>query len=242
MIVACFLTVSRDVRKIAALLAIALVVSLCFCLTGCGDSSFSVRFIDVGQGDAALVQCDGHYMLIDGGEKSEGDKVYSILAKQNIHHLDILVASHLHEDHIGGLIKALTYVSTVDLVLTNSTDENTKTYHEFEHQQGLNGLEITIPEKDREYPLGSATVKVVSNCSEKRNDSLVLLVIYGKTKFLFTGDIEQDRQNDIADQYPGWENQSSSYREGASQAFVIQMEFFAAFHHTNIIGAQSGLF
>ncbi len=45
------------------------------------DSSFSIHFIDVGQADAALVECDGHYMLIDGGNKADSDIIYTVLKK-----------------------------------------------------------------------------------------------------------------------------------------------------------------
>ena len=48
------------------------------------DSTFSIWFIDVGQGDATLVECDGHYMLIDGGDKDQSSKMYSFLKNNNI--------------------------------------------------------------------------------------------------------------------------------------------------------------
>ena len=44
-------------------------------------SSFSVHFIDVGQADAALVECDGHFMLVDGGNRGDSDVIYTVLKK-----------------------------------------------------------------------------------------------------------------------------------------------------------------
>ena len=96
-------------RIIAFILLLAMGFCLCSCSKENKDSTFSIRFLDVGQGDSALVECDGHYMLIDGGETTAGDKVYNVLEEKGIQKLDILAVSHLHTDHYGGLIKALTY-------------------------------------------------------------------------------------------------------------------------------------
>jgi beta-lactamase superfamily II metal-dependent hydrolase len=64
------------------------------------DSSFSVHFIDVGQADAALVECDGHYMMIDGGNKADSSLIYSVLKNTGVTKLDIVVGTHAHEDHL----------------------------------------------------------------------------------------------------------------------------------------------
>lgn len=165
------------------------------------SSSFSIQFIDVGQGDSALIECDGRYMLIDGGDTSAGDKVYNVLEEKGIQHLDILVMSHLHADHIGGLAKALTYASSIDLTLSNSNYSDKEAFRKVEHELGINGSSITIPSVGQKYQLGSSTVEVIDASAEEANDSLVLLITYGKTKFLFTGDIEENAQTRISDRY-----------------------------------------
>ncbi len=48
------------------------------------NSTFSIHFIDVGQADAALVECDGHYMLIDGGNKADSNTIYSVLKSRRL--------------------------------------------------------------------------------------------------------------------------------------------------------------
>ena len=78
-------------------------------------SSFSIRFIDVGQADAALIECDGHYMLIDGGNKGDSNLVYSVLSKAGVQHLDILVGTHAHEDHYAGFATNETTDSLFDI-------------------------------------------------------------------------------------------------------------------------------
>ena len=174
-------------------------------LGGCSKkgsgSLFRIQYIDVGQGDAALVECDGHYMLIDGGDTTAGDKVYSVLEENGIQKLDILAISHMHKDHIGGLEKALRYASSIGITISNSNDSDTEVFKDFVHQLSINGASITVPNVGDKYSLGSAEVEVVDVASSDPNDSLVLLVTYGKTNFLFTGDIEYDGQKRLADKY-----------------------------------------
>lgn len=190
------------------IIAIALLFATVWCLCACtkidNQSTFSIEFLDVGQGDCALIECDGHYMLIDGGDKAAGDKVYDVLEQKRINHLDILAVSHLHSDHIGGLAKALSYASKIDLTICNSsTPKNSSkdAFKDFANQLRINDAELTIPDIGEKYKLGSATVEVVDVCANEDNDSLVLLITYGKTKFLFTGDIEESAQTRISNKY-----------------------------------------
>ncbi len=192
-------------RILAFVLLLTTLLCFCACSKTNSESTFSIHFIDVGQGDAALVECDGHYMLIDGGDKTAGDKVYNVLEEQGIQKLDILVLSHHHADHIAGLTKALTYASSIGLTLSNSEYSDKETFRKFEHELGINGSQITVPAVGDKFDLGSATVEVVDVCADEDNDSLVLLITYGDTRFLFTGDIEEAAQTRIADKY---ENES----------------------------------
>ena len=189
------------IRCLVSLLFLSLMLGIGSCGKESPTSSFSIQFIDVGQGDSALVECDGHYMLIDGGDVNAGDKVYDILEEKGIQELDILAVSHLHADHIGGLIKALTYASTIDLTISNDTYSDKEIFRKFEHELSINGSKITVPEVGTKYELGSAIVEVIDICSDTANDSLVLLITYGDTQFLFTGDIEDASQTRISDKY-----------------------------------------
>lgn len=188
-------------RIIALVLLLATILSLCACSKKNDNSTFSIRFIDVGQGDAALVECDGHYMLIDGGDTHTGQKLYNVLEEQGIQKLDILAISHLHTDHFGGLTKALTYASSIGITISNSTYADSEAFRKFEHELGINGSKITIPAPGDKYELGSSTVEVVYSSAESSNDSLVLLITYGDTRFLFTGDIEYTTMKKVAEKY-----------------------------------------
>lgn len=200
-------------RLLSIICLLILVFGLCGCTDTASSSSFSIVFLDVGQGDSALVECDGHYMLIDGGDVQAGDKIYRALEERGIQKLDILAISHLHEDHYGGLIKALTYASSIGKTICNSSESSSDKFAELEHQLSINEASITIPHEGDKYKLGSADVEVVDVASAEANDSLVLLVTYGDTRFLFTGDI----------QYSGQKRLVEKYAKGGDEVFKIDV-------------------
>lgn len=192
-------------RLIALLLLLAISLSISGCSNTPKESYFRITFIDVGQGDSALVECDGHFMLIDGGDTTAADAVERVLkdrmSKVNTTTLDVLVASHLDEDHIGGLVEGLDSVKKIKYTLSNSKSSDTKAFKNFQQRIQEIGSKIKVPKVNATYNLGSAEVKVVDVRNEKNNDSLVLLITYGKTTFLFAGDMEQNQESRICDRY-----------------------------------------
>ena len=165
------------------------------------NTSFAVHYIDVGQGDCALILCDGQAMLIDGGEASQSSKVYAYLKEHGVDHLNYIVASHAHADHVGGLSGALNY-ATVNVALCPVLEYDTKTFRSFVKYLGQQNVSITIPHAGDTFKLGSATVQILAPLREyddPNDTSIVMKVVYGETSFLFTGDATRIAEADILD-------------------------------------------
>lgn len=162
-------------------------------------SSFEIHFIDVGQADAALVLCDGKSMLIDGGNVADSSLIYTYLKKHNITHLDYVIGTHAHEDHIGGLAGALNY-ATVGVAYCPTTSYSTDAFSNFVKALNNRGVTITVPTTGTSFNLGSAVCKILAvntDRSDPNNTSIVLRIEYGSTSFLFAADAERDVEQAI---------------------------------------------
>lgn len=162
-------------------------------------STFEVHFIDVGQADAALVLCDGKAMLIDGGNSEDSNLIYAYLKQRNIKHLDYIVATHAHEDHVGGLAGALNY-ATVGSAYCPVTNYDSKAFASFVKYLNKQGKSITVPTAGQTMKLGSADITIlapVKSYEDPNNTSIVLRIKYGETSFLFTGDANREAEQDI---------------------------------------------
>ena len=182
------------------ILALFLIICLILPAAGCSKSSYGstliVTFIDVGQGDAALVECGGEYMLIDTGpnNKTSINKIKRLLMEKNILTLKYLVISHMHDDHYGGLINDALQNVKIETTLCN--EDPHKNSNVISH---LDGSQLIIPTPgEKGYMLGSAAIEIIDVRADQRNDSLVLLITHGETSFLFTGDIEKEAQSSAA--------------------------------------------
>lgn len=164
--------------------------------SGNTSHSFQIHFLDVGQADAALVLCGDKAMLIDGGNSADSSLIYSHLKNQGITHLDYIIATHAHEDHVGGLSGALNY-ATVGTVYCPVTSYNSSAFRNFVKYVQQRGASITVPKPGLTFSLGSARVQIIAcdpNASDPNNSSIILRITYGSTSFLFTGDAEREAE------------------------------------------------
>ena len=170
---------------------IILFIMFLLALPAQAQAELVVHFLDVGQGDAALVLCDGESMLIDGGPTSASQLVYTYV-KQNTDRLDYIVATHPHEDHIGGLAAALN-AAPVDVILSPVEEWDSSAFQNILKYADLQGALVIVPYEGDLFTLGGADVLVLHCWPEAwdTNDmSIVLRIDYGATSFIFTGDAE----------------------------------------------------
>ena len=147
-------------------------------------NGMTIHFIDVGQADCALVECDGEYMIIDGGNVDDGQMVVSYLKQMGVQTLSHVVCSHAHEDHVDSY--------------------STKVFRNFLSKTEDQGVSLTIPAPGDSFRLGSANVTVlgpVQEYDDPNETSIVLKVSYGDSDFLFTGDMETGAENDMMDHW-----------------------------------------
>lgn len=163
------------------------------------ESSFWVEFIDVGQGDCALIECDGHYMMIDGGPASASSIVYTILKDKGITNLDYMIATHPDADHIGGLSGALNY-ATVGVCYSSVTKYDSKGFNNLVKYLRKQDAKLTVPNAGDSFTLGSATVDIIGPVkagTDTNNNSIVTKITYGSTSFLFMGDAEVEEEKSL---------------------------------------------
>lgn len=170
-------------------------------------TDMTATFIDVGQGDSALVELpDGKVMLIDAGEASASQSVLDALEAAGVDEIDYLVATHPHADHIGGM-EAVLDTYDVDEVWMPDAPDTTETYEGFLDAVDAEGCSVEEAVAGEEIVGEDAgyTVDVLAPSddvdSEDMNDySAIVKVTYGDTALLFTGDASAQ---EIVDANPG---------------------------------------
>lgn len=167
------------------------------------NSKFEVHYIDVGQADATLIFSDNETMLIDGGNPGDSNLIAAYLKKYNVSHLNYVICSHAHDDHVGGLPGALS-VANADAVYAPKTENDIKAYRSFKSKVAAQGLTIKNPIPGETIDFGSSKVTflgpVHENVSDLNDTSIILKISYGETSFLFTGDAERPEEQSVLSQ------------------------------------------
>lgn len=174
-----------------------------------GSAEAQVYFIDVGQGDSELIRLkdSGIDILIDAGTRSTKQELADYLKELGVDDIDILIGTHPHEDHIGGMAKIIEEFPIGTLYLPETSDEmtpTTKTYESLlDAAENKNVTVRTAAAGDVLLEQGNTSFKVLSPSHtdyDNLNDySIVTRLKVGDTAFLFQGDAETPVEEEILD-------------------------------------------
>jgi len=158
------------------------------------QGELKVHFIDVGQGDAILIDLQDIEVLIDGGDRGSG--VVSYLKSYVDGALEVMIATHPHADHIGGLIDVLSSYQ-VQEIWHNGDTSTSKTYTDFMSAVKAENAQVFQAVRGDTIEVDGLILKVLHpvNLSDTtNNNSIVLYLAHGQIDFLFTGDAEKEAE------------------------------------------------
>lgn len=174
--------------------------------------ALEVTFFDVGQGDAVLLRTPGGYhYLYDAGVWSPGSDsaertIIPELKARGIRRLDGVILSHPHADHIGGIVTLMRHIP-VDTIYQSPAFHDTRLYHRY---MSL-AVEMDIPVRllatgdiigaDRSMPMLVLAPSTTIRATDPNNQSVVLIVIYGDSRLLLTGDAEEEAEEFLVEQF-----------------------------------------
>lgn len=163
------------------------------------DDLVEVHFIDVGQGDSIYIKTPSQDILIDGGER--GDTVVDYLRSQDVDDLELVIGTHPHSDHIGGLINVFEEIPVKE-VMDPGVVHTSKTFEDYLTLIDEKNMIFTVVRAGtkRVYDDG-VVIEILSPVnpdSDNLNDaSIVARLTFGDIAFLFTGDAETPSENEM---------------------------------------------
>lgn len=195
-------------KKRQKLLLTLWIIALCLCLIAsyltfinCGYTK--VCFLDVGQGDSCYIKTEkGSTILIDGGDDGSGKYVLSpFLRTEFVKELDAVFLSHLHNDHIIGIIELLEADFPIEKIYLSDKSLESDDYDRLSAIANYGGTEIELLSDDAKIYIDNIEFSVISSGYSKSDDendnSLILRMDCGENSILFTGDATRKYENQL---------------------------------------------
>ena len=194
--------------KLKIPLQILLMALLLFCavFSGAQAKTAQLRYyaVDVGQEDCSLfVLPNGQNIVIDAGPEKNAKQTVRYLKSCGVKRVDLLVATHPHEDHIGGM-KELLSAFPVGKIWDSGYNHGSRVQRDFYRAVKDGKIAFGRPKRGFSENFGDVRVDVLGPAkllkntdSDANNNGLVLLVTYGGISFLITGDMEREERRTL---------------------------------------------
>ena len=180
------------------------------------------HFIDVGQGDAALIRTADGDILIDASTGDAEDELKAYLDSMGVQDLEYAVFTHPHEDHIGGADMVILNYNVKRVVLPNVT-HTSKTYTRMMDAIEQKNCEVIEATPDKTFKVGELNCTILAPIStsytELNDYSIVIRMDYGETSVLFTGDAEIHSEEEMIARY------------GSSAGGMLDCDLIKVGHH-----------
>ena len=183
------------------------------------EGTLEMYMIDVGQADSILFIQGDEVMLVDAGTRGTGDEVVKFLQEKEIDEIDILIGTHPHEDHMGGMMDILENFEIGTFYFPKRSDVTTKYYIEILEYVVDNKIACGDAEAADILSFGEATIQFITSTAPKEdkdlnNCSIVIRVSFGAIDFFLGGDIEKEVEREIL-----------------ASGLEIESEIYKASHH-----------
>ena len=198
---------SRQHRKILIILwtAAILLSLLASYLTFINCGYTKVCFLDIGQGDSCYIKTEhGNTILIDGGDDGSGKYVISpFLSKEFARSLDAVFVSHMHDDHIAGIVELLKNDYDIDIIYISDKASRGSGYSELKTVAKHKGVQLKPLSSGDEVWMDSVRFSVIASGytglgnKDENDNSLILRMDCGENSILFTGDATRRYETEL---------------------------------------------
>lgn len=169
-------------------------------------AGIDISFLKVGKADAIVIKTSEHSVLIDSANQGEGKEIYNFCKDNGFESLDYFILTHFDSDHVGGAKAVLNKFQSIENIIQPGYAETSEEYMNYIGVAEEKGYKPSVPEDVMTFTLDEAVFTVYPAMEEsysQTNDySLVVTVEYGKKMFLFAGDAEKKRIDELLEQLP----------------------------------------
>lgn len=194
-------------------------------LSPTAKGELQVHFIDVGQGDSIYIKTPSQNILIDAGER--GDTVVRYLQELDVESLDLVISTHPHSDHIGGLLDVLEAIEVKE-VIDPGIVHTSKTFEKYLTLIDEKDIKFTEGRAGDVRDVGGVKLEILHPTEPNENDlnntSIVVRLTFVEISFLFTGDAEKKSEKEILDQ--GFDVSSTILKAGHHGSRTSTGEYF----------------